>query len=69
MDMETMQTLSKVICPRCGSEWVYGSERYGIFEQRILRAIQVSPYRCDRCNYRFYRRSVNSQNAPPPKAA
>lgn len=54
---------SKLLCPRCGSDWTYRSGRIGIFEKRVLRALQLSPYRCDSCNRRFYHRSSHKPSA------
>jgi hypothetical protein len=46
----------KPVRPRCGSDWVCRSWRNGIFEQHVLRALHYSPYYCDSCNRKFYRR-------------
>jgi len=48
----------KTRCPRCGSSWVCRAYRIGVVERHLLRALHLSPYRCDRCDRRFYRRSA-----------
>jgi transposase-like protein len=60
---ESSQPHFKLLCPRCGSDWTYRSGRIGIFEKRVLRLLQFSPYRCDSCNRRFYHRSSHKPSA------
>ena len=45
-------------CPKCGTERIHFSRRKGIVEKRILSAIQVRPYRCESCDFRFFRWSI-----------
>jgi transposase-like protein len=47
-----------VNCPQCTSERVHRSRRKGIIESRILAAIFVRPFRCERCDLRFFRWSL-----------
>jgi hypothetical protein len=58
-----MEAARKTLCPRCGSSWVCRAYRIGLIERHLLRAFSLSPYRCDRCDRRFYRRS----SSPLPK--
>jgi len=41
-------------CPQCRSERVYRSKRRGIFERRVLPLAFLMPFRCERCDYRFF---------------
>jgi predicted Zn-ribbon and HTH transcriptional regulator len=46
-------------CPRCQSEHIRRSRRKGIIEKRILAMLFVRPFRCEACDYRFFRWSIN----------
>ena len=61
-NMENQHQDPKLVCPRCGSDWVCRSWRNGIFEQHVLRALRYNPYYCDSCNRRFYRRTWNERH-------
>jgi len=52
-------------CPLCRSKRIHQSKRKGILEQAILAAIFIRPFRCERCDYRFFRwsRSANPNSA------
>ena len=39
-------------CPKCHSEVVRRSRRSGILE-RLLSALYLYPFRCERCDHRF----------------
>jgi hypothetical protein len=41
-------------CPKCESARIYRSKRRGIVERIILTMISVRPFRCERCDARFY---------------
>jgi predicted Zn-ribbon and HTH transcriptional regulator len=45
-------------CPLCHSKRIHRSKRKGIFEQVILAMVLVRPFRCESCDYRFFRRSL-----------
>jgi hypothetical protein len=45
-------------CPHCQSVRIHLSRRKGIFEWRILAAFFIRPFRCERCDCRFFRWSV-----------
>ena len=47
-------------CPRCTSVRIHHSRRRGIIETIILAAIFVRPFRCERCDSRFFRWSLNA---------
>lgn len=55
-------------CPLCHSKRIHQSKRKGIIEQFILAMILVRPYRCEKCDYRFFRRSL-SENRQSSRAA
>ena len=50
-------------CPLCGSAEVRRSRRRGPVERFFLRFLGRSPYRCDECDARFYRRRHNRHSA------
>lgn len=41
-------------CPSCDSSSIYRSRRYGAFEMILGRILLLYPYRCQRCDARFY---------------
>jgi C4-type Zn-finger protein len=55
-------------CPLCHSKRVHHSKRRGIIEQVFLAMILVRPYRCEKCDYRFFRGSL-SENHNASRAA
>src|ERR1700689_1868255 len=58
--MPLKQTFANVLdskrrcCPFCGAAKFGRSRRKGLFEQTILLLTTIRPYRCDRCERRFY---------------
>jgi rubredoxin len=46
---------SSHVCPLCGSPAIYRSRRQGPFEFILHWVFQISPYRCDSCDYRHFR--------------
>jgi predicted Zn-ribbon and HTH transcriptional regulator len=55
-------------CPLCRSKRIHRSKRKGIIEQVILAMIFIKPFRCERCDYRFFRWSPSSSPNPAPRA-
>ena len=54
-------------CPLCDNKRIHRSKCKGIIEQGILAMIFVRPFRCERCDYRFFRRSLSANpNASRP---
>ncbi len=47
-------------CPTCQSGRIHQSRRKGILERGILAVIFVRPFRCERCDSRFYRWSMSA---------
>jgi len=45
-------------CPCRLSEHIRRSRRKGIIERGILAMLFVRPFRCGRCEYRFFRGSI-----------
>lgn len=41
-------------CPVCDSSRLHQSRRRGIVERTILAVIFVRPFRCEKCDARFY---------------
>ena len=44
-------------CPECGSKRIHLSRRKGLLEKGILASIFLRPFRCQRCDFRFFRLS------------
>jgi len=55
-------------CPCCQSEHIRRSRRKGIIERIILPMLFVRPFRCQRCDLRFFRWSI-AVNPIPSSAA
>jgi hypothetical protein len=51
-------------CPLCHSKRIHRSRRKGIIESGILAMIFVRPFRCERCDYRFFRWSLLANPNP-----
>ncbi len=47
-------------CPFCQSARIYRSRRHGILERGFLAMIFVRPYRCLKCDSRFFRWTFSS---------
>src|SRR5579863_6155075 len=47
------------VCPCCGSHTFWRSNQRGIIERFFLNLLRIRPYRCSRCDNRFYSRSVS----------
>ncbi len=47
--------MSEVVCPLCRSVGAHRSKRAGFREEVLLRFLFARPYRCRKCNTRFYR--------------
>jgi predicted Zn-ribbon and HTH transcriptional regulator len=48
-------------CPLCNSKRIHRSKRKGIIEQGILAMLFVRPFRCERCDFRFFRWSFTAK--------
>ena len=52
-------------CPHCTSTEVFRSHRRGPFEKYLFSMMGMRPYRCTKCEARFYGFApVNEQDAP-----
>ncbi len=49
-------------CPECDSGRIRQSRRKGIAEKVFLTMISLKPFRCERCDFRFYRWSFATKN-------
>jgi hypothetical protein len=56
-------------CPECESSKIHQSRRRGIVERALFAAIFVRPFRCERCDARFYRWSLSANPQPSRQAA
>jgi hypothetical protein len=59
-------------CPFCGATKFGRSRRKGLFERTILAVTSIRPYRCDRCERRFYcrpGRPLENRPAYQPQSA
>jgi len=54
---------SRKPCPDCGSYQLCKSQRQGVLERFILRALKIRPYRCIICYGRFYFREAQMPQA------
>jgi predicted Zn-ribbon and HTH transcriptional regulator len=55
-------------CPLCHSKRIHRSKRKGLIERVILAIIFIRPFRCERCDYRFFRRSLSANSNPARRA-
>jgi hypothetical protein len=55
-------------CPECESLEMHPSRRKGIVERTILAMIFVRPFRCERCDARFYRWAFSANPQAPRQA-
>jgi hypothetical protein len=46
------------LCPLCQSNNIIRSKRRGLLESVFFKLIHVRPYRCQSCDWRFFRRGV-----------
>lgn len=58
----SMRPVMSISCPCCQSDHIHRSMPRGILE-RILAIISLRPYRCEDCDYRFFRFSAKSRPA------
>ncbi len=56
-------------CPLCRSKRIHRSKRKGIIERVILTMIFIRPFLCEKCDYRFFRRSLSANPNPARRAA
>ena len=49
-------------CPYCQSEAVRRSRRKNLFEDTVCRVVFLSPYRCEKCDGRYF---LLGQRRPP----
>jgi hypothetical protein len=54
--------IAMISCPLCHSKRIHRSRRKGILEQGILAVIFLRPFRCERCDYRFFRQSFSANS-------
>lgn len=55
-------------CPRCHSERIHQSKRKGVFERGLLSMLWLRPFRCERCDRRFFRLSFAVHPRPSRSA-
>src|SRR5579862_2718081 len=56
---------NELVCPRCSSIEIYRSRRRGLaFERFLLPLAGFRPYRCIRCDKRFYSRIPRNSSVP-----
>jgi len=49
-----------ISCPQCESGRIHQSRRKGFFERGILTMLLIRPFRCEKCDCRFFRWSITS---------
>lgn len=47
-------------CPQCRSPEIHQSRRKGLLANRLLSLLFVRPFRCERCDCRFFRFSFSA---------
>jgi len=55
-------------CPACNSECIQRSKRRGIFERRVLPLVLLRPFRCKRCDHRFFSAPLEEDLVTTPPA-
>jgi hypothetical protein len=50
-----------ISCPNCESARIHQSRRKGIVENVIMALLFVRPFRCERCDQRFFRHSFATE--------
>ena len=60
-----------ICCPNCNSARVHLSRRKGLLEKGVLTMIFIRPFRCEKCDDRFFRWcfSTNPNASPSDKRA
>src|SRR5437879_3244154 len=53
--MDLIHSSEQKKCPRCSSHLVHRSRRRGLVEKMAHALLQISPYRCDECDHRYFR--------------
>jgi len=53
-----------ITCPNCQSRMIHRSKKKGILETILLTAIFVRPFRCEKCDTRFFQLSFREKPAP-----
>ncbi len=56
-------------CPICRSQRVRRSRYRGYLESALLALLFIRPFRCVRCNHRFFRLSLRSNPRAAPHLA
>ena len=51
-------------CPDCSSARFHRSKKKGLYERLILSMFFVRPFRCDECDFRFFRWSLTEKPGP-----
>jgi hypothetical protein len=54
-------------CPHCRSTEAFRSHRRGAFEKYLFSMIGMRPYRCSRCDSRFYAFASTAEEASPAR--
>jgi C4-type Zn-finger protein len=53
-----------ISCPNCGSQLTHRSRKKGILEYVLSAIIFVHPFRCEKCDSRFFRWSLREKRGP-----
>ena len=54
----------QIECPYCKSKLTHRSRKSGLLERVVLAAIFVRPFRCEVCDARFLRWSIEEEPGP-----
>ena len=55
-----LRRASMINCPHCRSIQIHQSKRKGLLETGILALMLIRPFRCEKCDLRFFRWSLTS---------
>ena len=65
--MSILRVVRRMECPECGSGMMHRSRRKGVVEKVLCGVLPIHPYRCNDCDYRFFRlRLANSAEKRRP---
>ena len=64
-----VRRIAMMNCPRCTSVRIHQSRRRGIIETMLLAMVCFRPFRCERCDARFFRFSFAAKTNSPRQAA
>ena len=65
----TIKRIALMNCPSCQSQRIHHSRRRGLLEKVIFAIALVRPFRCEKCDLRFFRWSFAANRDAPYRDA